>query len=57
MRLRTFLPLIQVLAVVGVFGWTKLCHDPRILAEYVYPARSLLVKENFPLVVAWVPLA
>jgi hypothetical protein len=52
-RLRIAVPLIQVLAVVGVYALPKLVHGTGEFYIGIFAAQSLVNKMNFPLMAVW----
>jgi hypothetical protein len=48
---------LQVLAVVSLVAVHYFCHNPSFLVRYYGPARSIILKENLPLVIALAPFA
>jgi hypothetical protein len=55
-RLKILVPAVQVLLVVGVFLWYKAPHSEHVLTQYVGPARDVVIKLNFPLLILWSPI-
>src|SRR6185437_9312437 len=56
-RLQLLIPAVQLLICIVTFSWYRFIHSDVLLLKYAVPARDIVMKLNFPLMILWAPFS